>query len=108
MRELVEGKNTIGRTAAVLKKPYKVTFNLLTFLRLVPVKFGISRLSRAKKKISPPQLIQKHKGLRNYVVKMTVKVQFGTNWHSQMSDGVNAYHTMFTKFLLKTEQVNIS
>ena len=26
MRELVEGKNTIGRTAAVLKKPYKVTF----------------------------------------------------------------------------------
>ena len=31
MRELVEGKNTIGRTAAVLKKPYKATFNLLNF-----------------------------------------------------------------------------
>jgi len=31
MRELVEGKNTIGRTAAVLKKPYKATFNLSTF-----------------------------------------------------------------------------
>ena len=30
MRELVEGKNTIGRTAAVLKKTHKVTFNLLT------------------------------------------------------------------------------
>ena len=28
MRELVGGKNTIGRTAAVLKKPHKVTFNL--------------------------------------------------------------------------------
>ena len=28
MRELVEGKNTVGRTAAVLKKPYKATFNL--------------------------------------------------------------------------------
>jgi len=27
MRELVEGKNKIGRTAAVLKKPYKGTFN---------------------------------------------------------------------------------
>jgi len=26
MRELVEGKNAIGRTAAVLKKPYKATF----------------------------------------------------------------------------------
>ena len=26
MQELVEGKNTIGRTAAVLKKPYKATF----------------------------------------------------------------------------------
>ena len=35
MRELVEGKNTIGRTAAVLKKPYKATFNLLFYL---PVK----------------------------------------------------------------------
>ena len=31
MRELVGGKNTIGRTAAVLKKPHKATFNLLTF-----------------------------------------------------------------------------
>jgi len=31
MQELVEGKNTIGRTATVLKKPYKATFNL--FLR---------------------------------------------------------------------------
>ena len=28
MRELVGGKNTIGRTAAVLKKPHKATFNL--------------------------------------------------------------------------------
>jgi len=28
MRELVEGKNTIGRMAAVLKKPYKANFNL--------------------------------------------------------------------------------
>ena len=26
MRELVRGKNTIGRTAAVLKKPHKATF----------------------------------------------------------------------------------
>ena len=26
MRELVGGKNTIDRTAAVLKKPHKVTF----------------------------------------------------------------------------------
>jgi len=26
MRELVGGKNTIGRTAAVLKKPHKTTF----------------------------------------------------------------------------------
>ena len=26
MRELVGGKNTIGRTAAVLKKPHKATF----------------------------------------------------------------------------------
>ena len=31
MRELVGGKNTIGQTAAVLKKPHKATFNL--FLR---------------------------------------------------------------------------
>jgi len=30
MRELVEGKNAIGRMAAVLKKPYKTTFNLYT------------------------------------------------------------------------------
>ena len=29
MRELVGGKNTIGRTAAVLKKPYEATFNLI-------------------------------------------------------------------------------
>jgi len=29
MRELVGGKNTIGRTAAVLIKPHKATFNLL-------------------------------------------------------------------------------
>jgi len=28
MRELVGGKNTIGWTAAVLKKPHKATFNL--------------------------------------------------------------------------------
>jgi len=28
MRELVGGKNTIGRTTAVLKKPHKATFNL--------------------------------------------------------------------------------
>ena len=28
MRELVGGKNTIGRTTAVLKKPRKATFNL--------------------------------------------------------------------------------
>ena len=55
-----------------------MTFKLLTFLHLVPVKFGISRLSRAEKKILPPELIQQHKGLINYVVKMTVKVQFGT------------------------------
>jgi len=31
MRELVGGKNTIGRTAAVLKKPHKATFNLFFF-----------------------------------------------------------------------------
>ena len=37
MRELVEGKNTIGRTAAVLKKPYKAILNL--FLRKGKVKF---------------------------------------------------------------------
>ena len=40
MRELVGGKNTIGRTAAVLKKPHKATFNLLTFL--TPFKHIIS------------------------------------------------------------------
>jgi len=34
MRELVEGKNTIGRTAAVLKKPYKATFNLFFLLSI--------------------------------------------------------------------------
>jgi len=28
MRELVGGKNTIGRTATVLKKPHKATFYL--------------------------------------------------------------------------------
>ena len=28
MRELVGGKNTIGRTAAMLKKLHKATFNL--------------------------------------------------------------------------------
>jgi len=42
MRELVESKNTIGRTAAVLKKPYKATFNLknlnLTSLTELPSK----------------------------------------------------------------------
>jgi len=31
MREFVGGKNTIGRTAAVLKKSYKATFNLNPF-----------------------------------------------------------------------------
>ena len=31
MRELVGGKNTIGRTAIVLKKPHKATFNLFLF-----------------------------------------------------------------------------
>ena len=30
MRELVGGKNTIGQTAAVLKKPHKATFNLFS------------------------------------------------------------------------------
>ena len=30
MRELVEGRNTIGRSAAVLKNPYKATFVLGT------------------------------------------------------------------------------
>ena len=30
MRELVGGKNTIGPTAAVLKKPHKATYNHLT------------------------------------------------------------------------------
>jgi len=77
-------------------------------LRLVPVKFRISRLFRVEKKTSPLELIQQHKGLRNYVVKMTVKMQFGINWQSQMFDGVNAYHTRFTKFVLRTEQVNVS
>jgi hypothetical protein len=48
-------------------------------LRLVPVKFGISRLSRVEKKTSPPELIQQRKGQRCYVVKMAVKVQFGVN-----------------------------
>ena len=36
MRELVEGKNTIGRTAAVLKKPYKATFTF-TFYCFIPL-----------------------------------------------------------------------
>ena len=31
MRELVGGKNTIGRTAAVLKKPHKATFTFTFF-----------------------------------------------------------------------------
>jgi len=31
MGELAEGKNIIGRMAAVLKKPYKATFNLFFF-----------------------------------------------------------------------------
>ena len=39
MRELVEGKNTIGRTAAVLKKPHKATFTF-TFLDASLVAFG--------------------------------------------------------------------
>ena len=38
MRELVGGKNT-GRTAAVLKKPHKVTFNL--FRAEDPVCMGV-------------------------------------------------------------------
>ena len=32
MRELVGGKNTIGRTAALLKKPHKALFNLFLYL----------------------------------------------------------------------------
>ena len=36
MRELVEGKNTIGRTAAVLKKPYKATFTFTSCKPLPP------------------------------------------------------------------------
>jgi len=35
MRELVEGKNTTGRTAAVLKKPYKATFNLFLMMSIL-------------------------------------------------------------------------
>ena len=36
MRELVGGKNTIGRTAAVLKKPHKATFTF-TFIRTLVI-----------------------------------------------------------------------
>jgi len=35
MRELVEGKNTIGRKAAVLKKPFKATFNIFYLTDLI-------------------------------------------------------------------------
>ena len=34
MRELVGGKNTIGRTAAVLKKPHKAKFTFTFYLHL--------------------------------------------------------------------------
>ena len=32
MRELVGDKNTVGRTAAVLKKPHKATFTFCLYL----------------------------------------------------------------------------
>ena len=41
--ELVEGKNTIGRKAAVFKKPHKATFNIFLTLpktALFRFKFG--------------------------------------------------------------------
>ena len=41
MRELAEGKNTIGRTAAVLKKPYKATFNLFNLLAYMEVQVNL-------------------------------------------------------------------
>ena len=37
MRELVGSKNTIGRTAAVFKKPHKAIFKLSTNLSVVSV-----------------------------------------------------------------------
>jgi len=45
MRELVEGKNTIGRTATVLKKPYKATFTPLPFTP-VPLQYLPTQTSR--------------------------------------------------------------
>jgi len=40
MRELVVGKNTIGRTAAVLKKPHKATFTFtFTFYSFLDKEF---------------------------------------------------------------------
>ena len=46
MRELVGGKNTVGRTAAVLKKPQKGTFNLFFNMNIkVAVIFYIKTLS---------------------------------------------------------------
>jgi len=35
MREIVGSKNTIGRRAAVLKKPHKATFNLLNLFNML-------------------------------------------------------------------------
>ena len=37
MRELVEGKNTIGRTAAVLKSPIKGPLTFFFFTNDVPI-----------------------------------------------------------------------
>ena len=37
MQELVGGKNTIGRTAAMLKKLHKATFNLFLVVLDVPI-----------------------------------------------------------------------
>ena len=62
MQELVEGKNTIGRPAAVLKKPYEATFNLFFLITMLNVArlfqwsiiiiFNISKYTEA---LVPPQ-----------------------------------------------------
>jgi len=48
MRELVKGKNTIGRTAAVLKKPYKATFTFTFYMLPLSVHRAILNAFKVK------------------------------------------------------------
>jgi hypothetical protein len=65
-------------------------------------------MQRGKRKSYCLNWPQQPNCLREYVIHMMVKVQFGVNKYPQIFDAVNTYNRGFTQFVIKFKQVGVS